>query len=86
VYAPTEKVIARGEDSQNAVNLFRSPIRNSFGLAVFSKWLDAQAETAIAECVKLEMQQAPQKEMDRQKKEDGELEVARQKNIETFRP
>jgi len=86
VYAPTEKVIARWEDSQNAVNLFRSSIRNSFGLAVFSKRLDAQAETAIAECVKLEMQQAPQKKMDRQKKEDDDLEVARQKNIETFRP
>ena len=30
------------------------------------------------------MQQAPQKKMDRQKKEDDELEVARQKNIEDF--
>ena len=86
VYAPTEKVIARWEDSQNSVNLFRSTIRNSFGLTVFSKRLDSQAETAIAECVKLEKQAAPQKEMDRQKKEDDKLEAARQKNIETFRP
>ena len=85
VYASTETVIARWEDSQNAVNLFRSTIRNSFGLAVFSKRLGAQAETAIAECVKLEKQEAPQKEMDRQKIEDDKLEVARQKNIETFR-
>ena len=85
-HASTEKVIARWEDSQNSVNLLRSTIRNSFGLTVFSKRLDAQAETAIAECVKFEKQQAPQKEMDRQKKEEDELEVARQKNIETFRP
>ena len=86
VYASTETVIARWEDSQNSVNLFRSTIRNSFGLAVFSKRLDAHAETAIAECVKLEKQEAPQKEMDRQKREDDKLEAARQKNIETFRP
>ena len=86
VYASPEMIIARWEDSQNSVNLFRSTIRNSFGLAVFSKRLDAQAETAIAECVKLEKQEAPQKEMDRQKKEDDKLEAARQKNIETFRP
>jgi hypothetical protein len=41
-------------DSQNSVSLFRSTSRNSFGLAISSKRLDAQAEAAIFEFEKLE--------------------------------
>ena len=47
-------VIARWEDSQNSVSLFRSTSRNSFGLAISSKRMDAQAEAAIFEFEKLE--------------------------------
>jgi hypothetical protein len=47
-------VIAQWEDSQNSVSLFRSTSRNSFGLAISSKRLDAQAEAAIFEFEKLE--------------------------------
>ena len=88
VFAPTEEmIIARWEDSQNAVNLLRSTSNmNSFRLAVFSKRLDAQAVTASAESVKLEKQEAPQKEIDRQKKEVDDLDAPRQKNKTTFRP
>jgi hypothetical protein len=86
VYASTEKVIACWGDSQNSVSLFHSSSLNSFGLAVFSKRLDAQAESAIAESVKLEKEEAPQKEIDRQKKEVDDLDLARQKNKKTFRP
>ncbi len=53
---------------------------------MFSKRLDAQAEAAMAESVKLEGQEDLQKEIDRQKKETDNLEVARQKNRKTFRP
>ncbi len=86
LYRSTEKVIARWEDSQYSINLFRSSFLNSFGLVMFSKRLDAQAEAAIAESVKLEEQEAPQKEIDHQKKRADNLEVARQKNRKTFRP
>ncbi len=86
LYRSTEKVIARWEDSQYSINLIRSSFLNSFALIMFSKGLDAQAEAAIAESVKLERQEDPQKEIERQKKEAENLEVARQKNRKTFRP
>jgi hypothetical protein len=87
VFARSEEIIiARWEDSQNAVNLLRSGNMNSFRLAVFSKRLDAQAVAASTESVKLEKQEAPQKEIDRQKKEVDDLAIARQKNKVTFRP
>jgi hypothetical protein len=85
-YESKEKIIARWEDSQNSVNLFRSGTLDSFGLVLLSKRLDAEAEAAILESVKLEKEEAPQKEIERQKKEADDLEVARQKNKRVFRP
>jgi hypothetical protein len=89
VFASTETVIARWEDSQNSVNLFRSSNQSPFLLAIFSKRLNAQAKAAIIESEKLEKlekQEAPQVEIARLKKEADELEVARQVNQNTFRP
>ena len=86
LYRSTEKVIARWEDSQSSINLFHSSMLNSFGLVMLSKRLDSQAEAAIAEAVKLEGQEAPQKEIARQKKEADRLEGARELNRKTFRP
>jgi len=54
LYRTTEKVIARWEDSQYSINLVRARFLNSFALVMSSKRLDAQAEAAIAESVKLE--------------------------------
>src|SRR5207245_9525541 len=85
LYRSTEKVIARWEDSQYSINLFRATSLNSFGLVMFSKRLDGQAEAAIAESVKLEGQEDLQKEIERQKKETDKLEVARQKNQKSLR-
>ena len=85
LYRSTEKVIARWEDSQYSINLVRSRFLNSFALSMFSKRLNAQAEAAIARSIKLEGQEDPQKEIDRQKKTD-DLEAARQKNRKMFRP
>jgi hypothetical protein len=81
----SETVIARWQDAENSVTLFRSNSLDSFGLAVFSKKLDAQAEAAIAESLKLEQVQASQREIDRQKGEANKAEVARLKNMKTFR-
>ena len=86
LYRSTEKVIARWEDSQYSINLFRVTSLNSFALVMFSKGLDAQADAAIAKSIKLEGQEDPQKEIDRQKKEADDLEAARQKNRKIFRP
>jgi hypothetical protein len=86
LYRSTEKVIARWEDSQYSINLFRSSFLNSFGLVMFSKGLDGQVRAAIAESIKLQEQQDPQREIERQKKEADNLEAARQKNRTTFRP
>ena len=87
LYRSTEKVIARWEDSQYSVNLFRSSFLNTFGLVMFSKRLDTLVRAALAESIELEGQQNdPQKEIERQKKEADTLEVARQKNRKAFRP
>jgi hypothetical protein len=86
LYRSTEKVIARWEDSQYSINLFRSRSLNSFGLVMFAKRLDGEAEAAIAASRKLEGKEDLQKEIERKKKEAGNLEVARDQNRKTFRP
>jgi hypothetical protein len=85
-YSSPSKVIARWDDSQNSVSFFHSTAPESFGLAVFSKRLNAQAEAAIVESAKLAKEQAPQKEIDRQQKEADDLDIVRQKNTKSFRP
>jgi hypothetical protein len=84
-YKATEKVIARWEDSQYSLNLFRSYV-DTFAIVMFTKQLDAQAGISIAESVKLEQQEAPQKEAARMKKTADDLEGERLKNIKTLRP
>ena len=85
-YGTTEKVIVRWEDSQYSFNLFRSSLSNTFGLVMFSKRLEAQAEAAIAKSLKLEGQEDPQEEVARVKKEADDLATSRQKNIKAFLP
>jgi hypothetical protein len=84
-YKATEKIIARWEDPQYSVNLFRS-YGDTFALVMFTKQLDTQAGISIAESVKLEQQEAPLKEAARVKKGADDLEIDRQKNIKTLRP
>jgi hypothetical protein len=84
-YKTTEKVLARWEDSQYSLNLFRSS-DDTFAIVMFTKQLDAQAGVSIAESVKLEQEEAPQKEAARAQKDAADLELERQKNIKTLRP
>ncbi len=90
VYNDSEKVIARWEDSQYSVNLFRSSYQPTFGMLVFSKRLDALAQAAIVEAIRLDEQQAPQREAERQKKQADEDHAAQEKarlvNKAGFRP
>jgi hypothetical protein len=85
-YRATEKVIARWEDQQYSLNLFRSSMSETFAVVMFAKRLDAQAAAAIAESAKLELQEAPQVEAARVKQAAVDLEAERQKNIKTLRP
>ena len=70
-YKTTEKVLARWEDSQYSLNLFRSSGGDTFAIVMFQKQLDAQAGVSIAESVKLEQEEAPQKEDTRQERRRG---------------
>jgi hypothetical protein len=55
-------------------------------LAFYSKRVNADAQLAIAEAVKLEEQGRPQREADRRQKETDDLEAAGQKNRKIFYP
>jgi hypothetical protein len=81
-----QKPVASWEDSQYSFNLVRSSFTDRFGLVIYSKRVNAEAEVAIAEAVKLDEQDGPKREAERQKKEADNLEAVREKNQKTFRP
>jgi hypothetical protein len=85
-YSSKEKPVASWEDAQYSFNLVRSSFSDVLGLVVFSKQVNAQAELAIAEAARLDEQEGPKREAERQKKQTDDLEVARQKNQKSFRP
>ena len=85
-YEVRQKPFASWEDPQYSFNLVRSSLSHGFELLIYSKRLNGQAEAALAEAVKLEKEEGPQREADRQKKQIDDLEVARQRNRKTFRP
>ncbi len=86
----SEKVIARWEDSQYSFSLFQFSSESTFGLVVYSKRLDDLARGAIVESLRLDMQEAPQREVNSRKKKDEEnraqQEKARGVNKPPFRP
>ncbi len=82
----TQKPVASWEDAQYSFNLVRSSFTDRLGLIIYSKRVNAEAELAIAEAVKLEEQEGPNREAERQKKQTDDLEVARQKNRKIFHP
>jgi len=85
-YDVTQKPVASWEDAQYSFNLVRSSFTDRLGLIIYSKRVNAEAELAIAEAVKLEEQEGPNREAERQKKQTDDLEVARQKNRKIFHP
>ena len=68
----TERVIARWEDAQYSFNLFRSSDVVGYGLLGSSKTMDVQIRAAMLEAIRLDAQEAPQREADRQKTQDDE--------------
>jgi hypothetical protein len=85
-YDVRQKAVASWEDAQYSFNLVRSFFTDRLGLIIYSKRVNAEAEPAIAEALKLEKQEGPQREAQRQKKQMDDLEVTRQKNQKSFRP
>ncbi len=90
LYHESVKVIARWEDAQYSLNLVRSSYQPSFGMVVLSKSLDSLAQAAATEALRLDQEEAPQREIERNKREDDEKRVqqekARQANKPGFRP
>ncbi len=90
IYNDSEKVMARWEDSQSSLNLFRSSSQPSFGMLVLSKPVDALAQEAIRKAIQLDEQEAPQRDIERRKKEGEETRAAQEKarpaNKADFRP
>ena len=85
-YEVRQKAVASWEDSQYSLNLVRSSYSNAFELVIYSKHVNAEADAAFAQTVKVDEQQAPQKAIERQKKEADAIELTRQKNQKSFRP
>lgn len=89
-YNESEKVIARWEDSQSSLNLFRSSNQPRFGMLIFSKRVDPLARVAVLKAIQLDEREAPQRESARQKKEGEETRAAQEKarpvNKADFRP
>jgi septin family protein len=90
VYDDSEKVIARWENAQYSFNLFRSSYQPTFGMLIFSKRLDILAQEAIAEAIRLDEQEDPQREIERQKIQGEANQAAQEKarlaNKTNFRP
>jgi hypothetical protein len=63
-----------------------APLSNHFGLVIYSKRVNAEAEIGIVQGMKLEEQERPEREADQKKKEADDLEAVRQKNQKTFHP
>jgi hypothetical protein len=89
-YAESAPVIARWEDSEYSYNLIRAEDRSTFALILYSKALDARAQTAITEAARLDALDAPQREADRLSKQAADTQVEQEKarlaNKASFRP
>jgi hypothetical protein len=85
-YDAERRLVASWEDAQYSFNLVRSTFTKGFGLVIYSKQTNAEAELAVAEALKLQGEDGPKREAERQKKQTDDLETVRQKNQQTFRP
>ncbi len=92
IYGDNEvlEVLARWQDAEYAFNLVRFSHQTSFTLVALSKRLDTLARAAVIEAVRLDEREAPQREIESQRKQDEEnraqQEKARLANKPSFRP
>ncbi|HXJ06744.1 MAG TPA: hypothetical protein VNH65_16700 [Candidatus Acidoferrum sp.] len=85
-YDAKGKLVASWEDTEYSFNLVRSFFTGRFGLIMYSKRANVEAELAIVEALRLEKQNGPKKAAEREKKQSDDLEAARQRNKDAFRP
>jgi hypothetical protein len=85
-YEAKGSLVASWEDAQYSFNLVHSAFTERFGLVLYAKRANAEAELAIAETVRLQKLDGPKREAERQKKQSDDIEAARKKNQQTFRP
>jgi len=82
--------IARWGGADYSVALYRSSFVSEFRVVVTSPRLDALAQTATAEAIRLDEHEAPQREADRKQKEAEDTRTAQEKarlaNKATFKP
>ena len=90
LYGETAKVLARWENPEYAYDLVRTGDQSSFAVILYSKRLDALAQAAILEAVRLDKAEEPQRELELQARRDEverlKLEKARSVNKPNFRP
>lgn len=82
----TLPVTARWEDAESSLNLVQLPYGTKFELLIFSKRLNALAETALAEGMKLDTQEAPALAKQEELNATTDLNKDRQANKAHFRP
>ena len=85
-YVMQQKTVASWQDSLYCLDLVRASTSDRFGLLIYSKRVNAQAELGLVEAERLEKEQAPAREAERQKKQTDALEFTRQQNQKSFRP
>ena len=89
-YGDVAEVIARWEDAEYSYNLIRTGDRSSYAMVLFSKRLNDLAESSIAEALRLDTLDAPQRAQALEKRQAEadriELEKARSANRPKFRP
>jgi hypothetical protein len=85
-----DKILARWEDPQSSITLFRSKYLSAFGLVWLSKRLDGLTTVAHAEAILLDEREAPAREAARQQRrsDDDRLkdETIRRVNKAAFKP
>ena len=90
IYGEAAPVIARWQDSQYSADLVQTGDRRSFALVLYSKRLDALAQAAITEAVRLDAEEEPRRALERQQRHDLDerlvLEKARTVNKLNFHP
>ena len=91
--ADPDNVIARWEEEQHSLNLIQSSYGlsfSTFSIVIVSKRLDALAQAAVTEAIRLDKEEAPQREVERQRQQEADTRVAQEKarlvNKPAFRP
>ena len=82
----TVPVLARWEDAQSSWNLVQVPYASRLTLLIFSKRWNALAETAVAEGIRRDEQEAPQRQKMEEQNAQSQLDKTRLVNKERFRP